>query len=366
MQERHEAGSRRNAAVLRVLPSAEKAEDLALRTYVIVIAAAIVLGCTLRAGIVLASDFPLNDGGLFFVMTRDIQSNGYALPAFTSYNGDGIPFAYPPLALYIAAAVNDVTGISLIQLFRFLPLLASCLSIPAFFLLAREILTSRRAVFFAVTLFGLLPAGFMWMIMGGGITRSFGFLFAILALHQIHQMYVKRAAWRAAPAALLAALTALSHLEMGWFVAFTAGLLFLAYARNSYGVRVSLAVAGGTLLLTAPWWATLLSRHGAGPLLEAAHSGSYPLAGPLMLLSFDPTVEPLFAAVASLALLGAFSCLMNRRYWLPGWVAAAALLDVRAFPTSSTMAIAFLAAIGIENVLLPMLRHTQWFRPSVA
>lgn len=364
MHQRDEPVTRRGD-VLHAMPPIAPAADLALRAYVIVIAAAILIGAAVRLGLVLASDFPLNDGGLFYVMARDIQANGYALPAFTSYNNDAIPFGYPPLAIYVAAAINDATGISLIQLFRFLPLIASCLSLPAFYLLAREILATRRAVFFAVMLFGLLPAGFMWMIMGGGLTRSFGFLFAILALHQIQQMYAKHQAWRIVPASVLAALTAMSHLEMAWYVVFSSALMLAAYSRDWYGARVSLAVAAGTAVLSSPWWLTVLSQHGFGPLLQAAHSGSYPLAGPIMLLAFDPTVEPLFAAIAGLAILGALSCVMHRRYWLPGWVAAAALLDVRAFPTSSTIAIAFLAAIGIEDVLLPMVQHSTWFRPSL-
>jgi hypothetical protein len=363
--DRQEQAPQPTRTPLRALPNETPGADIAWRTYAALIVGAIVAGCGLRLGLVLASDFPLNDGGLFYVMARDIQANGYALPAFTSYNHDAIPFGYPPLAMYAAALVNDATGVSLIQLFRFLPLLASCLSIPAFFLLAREMLTSRRAIVLATFIFGMLPAGFMWMIMGGGLTRSFGFLFALLALHQAQQMYARRQAWRVAPVALLSALTLMSHLEMGWYVAFSGGLLMLAYARDWYGLRVSAAVGVETVLLASPWWLTVVSHHGFGPLLEAAHSGSYPTAGPLMLLSFDPTVEPLFALVASLALLGAYSCLLHRRYWLPGWVVAAAMLDVRAFPTSSAVAIALLAAIGIEDVLLPMLDHAAWFRPSI-
>ena len=47
--------------------------------------AAIALGCAIRARPVLLTDFPLNDGGLFFQMTQELQRAHYRLPAFTSY-----------------------------------------------------------------------------------------------------------------------------------------------------------------------------------------------------------------------------------------------------------------------------------------
>ena len=193
-----------------------------------------------------------------------------------------------------------------------------------------------------------------------------GFVFALLALHQVQQMYVRRTAWRVLPVSLLAALTVMSHLEMAWFVAFSSALFFLSYARSWYGVRVSLAVAVLTALLSSPWWLTVVSHHGIGPIVAAMHTGTFPLAGPIILLAFDPTIEPLFALVASLALLGGFSCVLHRRYLLPAWVVAAACFDVRAFATSSTVPIAMLAAIGVQDVLLPAVRHYALFRPSLA
>jgi hypothetical protein len=52
---------------------------------------AIALGIWLRLSSVLAADFPLNDGGLFWQMAQEIRENGYALPAFTGYNFERIP-----------------------------------------------------------------------------------------------------------------------------------------------------------------------------------------------------------------------------------------------------------------------------------
>ena len=136
-------------------------------------------------------DFPLNDGGLFYVMVRDIQRAHYHLPAFTSYNDAHIPFGYSPLAFYLAAVLND-SGFDLFTLFRVLPFIASTLSIVAFYLLARQMVQSRAAIAVAVIAFAIVPRGFVWLLMGGGLTRSFGYLFALLSLHQVWMLYTRR------------------------------------------------------------------------------------------------------------------------------------------------------------------------------
>jgi len=60
-----------------------------------------------RLAITLRSDFPLNDGGLFFSMARDLKRAHYALPGEKSYNGADLPFAYPPLGIYLAALADS-------------------------------------------------------------------------------------------------------------------------------------------------------------------------------------------------------------------------------------------------------------------
>src|SRR6185503_18912608 len=156
------------------------------------IAAAIALGVVVRLVHVLHADFPLNDGGLFYAMARDIQEAGYRLPWFTSYNDANIPFGYPPLGFYVAALMDDLTPLSLVDVFRVLPLLATALTLPAFYLLARSLLGSKTAVVASVFAFALIPRSFIWLLMGGGVTRSLGLLFAILALYVIHQLYTRR------------------------------------------------------------------------------------------------------------------------------------------------------------------------------
>ncbi len=345
------------APVLRVVPPspAERTEPLSGALYATLIACAIGIAVLVRVTIVLASDFPLNDGGMFFAMVRDLQASHYALPSVTTYNTSEIPFAYPPLGLYVAAFVNDATPLGLTTIFRFLPLIVNSLMLVAFFAFARRMLDSRAAVVTAVFVFGMLPATMQWMIMGGGITRSFGFLFAVLAIGQVHAMYTSGKLWRVPVVTLLTSLVMLSHIEMAWFTAIVSGLMFVAYGRTPRGVLASLVVAAGTLLLTSPWWGTVLREHGTAPFVASLHSGVAWRDPIYLLIRFDATVEPLFALVAALGLLGIFACLARRQYLLPCWVLAAAVLDPRAFPASASMPLALLSAISVHDVLLPLI-----------
>ena len=102
---------------------------------------ALTLGIAVRAVPIATGDgFPLNDGGMFYVMVEDLKAAGYALPEYTSYNGGDIPFAYSPLPFYLAAGLSDLGGWDTLDVLRFLPLLFSILTIPAFYLLARAML----------------------------------------------------------------------------------------------------------------------------------------------------------------------------------------------------------------------------------
>ncbi len=164
------------------------------RAYLVIAAIGIGLGFLVRFLHVtaLGQGFPLNDGGMFYAMVEDLRAAGYALPAETSYNGGDIPYVYPPFSFYVAAVLVDLGGWSLIDVFRFLPLIVSTLTIVAFYPLARAVLGDREWAAVATLFFALAPRAFDWEIAGGGLTRSFGFLFAILAINQAYRLYERQ------------------------------------------------------------------------------------------------------------------------------------------------------------------------------
>jgi hypothetical protein len=316
---------------------------------------AMVLAAVVRLSYVLAGQLPLNDGAMFVTLVRDIQAHGFSLPSFTSYNAADLPFAYPPLPFYLTALLSQLTGWSPIDIIRVAPALVSLLTIPAFFALCRNVFGAGPVTHYAVLAFALLPMSFAWLIMGGGLTRAPGVLFAILAINQMLVAYRDARARDAALAALFCALTVLSHPENAWFAAYTIAGMTLLLGRSRRGLLTAGAVAAGTLLLSAPWWLLTLWRHGPSIFLVFADSGIARGTGLISLLVLQWTGEPLFPLLGALALLGLIVCLTRRHFWLPGWLALVFLLQQRGTDQRAALPLAMLIGIGFVHVLLPVL-----------
>ena len=169
------------------------------RATVLIVLVATALGFVARAVDMGSGSFPVNDGGLFYSLTQDLIHNGFAPPAYTTYNGGAIPFAYPPLGLYLAGVTQVVSGIDLLTLFRVIPLVASCLTIPAAYLVARELTESPLVAGLAATVFGLLPSAFSTQIAGGGVLRAPAYVLALLALHRVADPAANRGKNRCRP-----------------------------------------------------------------------------------------------------------------------------------------------------------------------
>ena len=372
---------RRPAVVATILEKRPRVE-IARLVYPVSIGAVIALGTYVRAVRTFAYDFPLNDGGLFYTMVQDLQRAHYQLPALTSYNAADIPFAYTPFGLYVAAILNDVTRISLANLFRFIPLLVVTLAMFAFFLLARSILKSKPAVIAALVSFALIPRSFIWLIMGGGITRAFGFLFAILALYSAHEMYEREEIGLVFPTALFSGLTILSHLETGTFLAYSMVIFFICYGAHRKGVIHAALVALGTAVIVAPWFITVVAYHGIAPFQDANRTGSSIFTGPAdrqnirnMIHVFGlGTNEPYFWLLGTFGLLGALifivrslASVQRREYVLPAlpiWWLVIVLLDNRAANTYTTIPVALCAGVGIADMVIPALNRAMGDLPD--
>ena len=332
---------------------AERRRDAVLRPlWLAAVAVAVLLGGALRLAPALAADFPLNDGGLFYLMTVELREAGYSLPAFTSYNSAGIPYAHPPLGFYLTGLVAEVTGGSLLDVVRVLPAVVSTLTIPVFFLLARTLLGSSGAGAIATVTFALLPRTFSWYIMGGGLTRAPGFLFALLVLHQAYLMYTRPERRYVAFTALAGAAAVTTHLENGWFAAYSAALLFIVHGRNRQGVLRTLAAGAGVLALSAPWWATVVLRHGVQPFRAAAQGAEFD-THPLWLKTFNFTDEPQLTLFGVLGLIGLFVALAERRSLFPLWLVAIYLLNPRNPVTVAAVPLAMLVALAMHRVIVP-------------
>lgn len=336
---------------------------------IIAIAAAVRLSHTLR------EPFPLNDGGLFLTMVRDIQAAGYALPEYTRYNGGDIPFAYPPLSMYLAALLDPLVPGSLETLFRVLPFAGSVLVVWAFSRLARMVLPGRITPLLATLAIALAPASYVWLLMGGGLSRSFGLAFALLALAEAWVLLrgdgLSRR--RMATTGALLALTAVTHLEAAAFVGMTFVLMAAGSPRRGglrlFGASVLAAVAA------APWWGLVMARHGVWPFIAARGEGGrfiedgnvslgwieYVLRNPLF------TGEPNFPIIGVLAVAGTAWSLAQRQWFLPAWWLTTMVVGMRAFPTFTAVPICLLAGVALGQVVGPALAHARrqgWQRPA--
>jgi hypothetical protein len=317
--------------------------------------AALALALAVRLPTFVATDFPINDGAMFFSMVRDLIASDLRLPAFTTYNGGTIPFAYPPLGLYLAAVLAKLGIADPAALVRYLPLLANLATIAAFCFLALELLGRGRAAAFACLLFPLLPYSFQWVTMGGGVTRSFGFLFALLTAMWAHRAAVRGDPWHAAAAGGATAAAVLSHPEAGLFACATLALMFLLYRRDRAGLLQLLLVAASVVALTAPWWGMVLARHGPGPFLAASRTSEWSLSFVVALGMLALTAEPLLSVTGVLAALGLFAELARGRWLLPAWTVLTLAVVPRSAHTPLTMPFSLAAGVALAEVILPAL-----------
>lgn len=337
-------------------PARRASGDLPERWFWAGLLAAFICGAAIRLYYVFSSHFPMHDGGLFLVMMRDLEASNYGLPEFTTYNGGDIPFAYPPLGLYAGAFLDRLTALSTLDVLHYLPAVVSLASILAFALLARTMLSSRTQTVLATIAFAVLPRSTMWMIMGGGLTRAFGFLFALLALQQAYLLFSRRNARYLPLSVLFAGLTVLSHMEMAVFLAASLAIMVAFLGRNRTSLVHAAALAGGTLVLAAPWWISVIARHGLDVMIAPA--GSRPIIewNTLNILSrFDITNEIFFPFLTITGILGVIVCLAQRRYFLPVWLLLIGVPAPWIIATQVVVPLALLIGIGVTELLLPAL-----------
>lgn len=301
---------------------------------------AVAIGLLLRGALVIGTDFPLRDGGLFVTMARDLRDAGFAIPQFTTFNTGDIPFAYPPLGLYLLALIpGDPVSTE-----QWLPIVWSVLAIPAAFLLAREFVADRIAGLSAL-LFALMPV--TWAIEGGGVTRGLAFVLLLLSLWAVRRTMRSPSIANAAGAGVLAGLAGLSHPAVGptWLLSV---MLFFAIQPSRRALLHLLATMAVALAIVTPWLLLVVFRH--GPEVLVAAGTSHGLSETLgRLLTTGPSHIGVLDLVLPLALLGSVVVLHRREWMLPLW-----LVLLIAVPGGegrfAAMAWAILAGIGAMTV----------------
>ncbi|HEX2698565.1 MAG TPA: glycosyltransferase family 39 protein [Anaerolineales bacterium] len=312
----------------------------------------VLLGAVVRFTPTIMTGSPINDGGMFYVMIEDLKANHFMLPFFTSYNHLNIPFAYPPLSFY-AGGLFSLLGISTFDVIRFLPPVISTLSILAFYWMASLMLDSRSKASLAALAYALMPRSFSWYIMGGGLSRSFGMLFLLLACASAWKLFTKPASRYVFLTALFGAGSILSHPETGLHAAATCVLIWFFKGRNLRGSRDALIVSSGVFAFTSPWWVTILAQHGDQPFVSALNTGGqgFVFWTPQMFLGLtEERFVPLFAL---LGLAGLAIAIMRRNWFLPAWLFLPFVVEARSAAAISILPLAILASVALTDFVIP-------------
>lgn len=308
-----------------------------------VVLAVVLAGALLYRLWLLGNDFPINDGALFLRFVDEIASVFPALPASVPYNGQSIPFAYPPLAFWLAAALANA-GADTIEILRVAPILANIVTVGLFSWLLHRLGYQPWLVAIATFFLVTNQRAWEWLVMGGGLSRSLGALLTMAALIPL----ARQDGARVSTLALLASAAAvagavLSHPHWG-IAAATLTLALLATRAGNVRVFVAQALAVGltALLLASPWIFHVFSVHGPGPVLAAGTTSYQQNLVGTMLVNFLKTL-----VANPFILLGGF-VLLTRRDWFPfAALAIAIFITPRLSPQAWAIPIAILAGQGV-------------------
>lgn len=308
----------------------------------------VVFGLTVRLYPVIKGDFPLVDGGMFYSMIKDLQASNFSLPVFTSYNQAQIPFAYPPLAFYIAGSLSSAFKIPTLSLLQWLPVIITILNIPLFYFLSRNFLTSEPLAALSTLIFALTPNSYWWNIVGGGLTRSLGTLFFTATVICAHQMFQRRSNKWIVGIIISGVGCVLSHPAWAAQAVIASLLLFLFFGRDKQGLKLSAIVAIAIFCITAVWWLPVIQDHGIGTLLNAGQEtqqrGMFWTV--FFALSFTGEYTPVIGVIG---LLGFFIYLARKEFLLIAWVLCSLVFDPRGGLPVSIFPFSMMAAVALAE-----------------
>lgn len=310
---------------------------------------AVIFGGIVRFFPGLMAGFPLNDGGMFLSMILDLKASAYVLPRFTSYNQLDIPFAYPPFGFYLARLLSDLLNVQELDILRWLPPFVHSISVFAFYRLASEMLRSKGRGALASAFYALTPGAFGWFIMGGGLTRSLGSFFLLLSVYFVLRLFQEGVGKFIGLAILFGGLTVLSHPEAGVHAAATCILVWLFFGRTVKSLWHACLVGAGVLLVTSPWWLTVISNHGLTPFLSALHTGSY--GAPIWVVYWAGifSVEGFFPLLAVLRVIGLGWGIWKKQYFLIAWSVLPFLAEPRSAPSVAFYPLTMLVALAFAD-----------------
>ncbi len=245
----------------------------------------IVLAVTLLAAFPLLfssaikQEYPLGFAGMYSLMAGQLAAANFHLPLSVPYYGPGgVPFAYPPLGLYLMAVFLKM-GVPAWSYLRFAPPLLSWLALAPLFLLAGRVSKSNLGALVATS----LCAGSFYLYYqhttSGGMVRGLAFGLGLLALYFFDRS-VETFHWRdIVLAGVFWGLTALTHLAYAYYFAWCIGIWVVTQPKRKNWIGAACVGAIG-FVVALPWIVTMLERYGI-----TVFSGAFQSHGNLNFLS---------------------------------------------------------------------------------
>jgi hypothetical protein len=246
--------------------------------YRIAIALTILAGVWLRLGHLAFIDpnAPFRLGGLFLEFSNQIIKDHFSLPVnIPFYSENGLPFAYPPLAFYVQALFINLFHPSKFFTVNVIPPVVAALSVPSFYYLAKQLTSSRLEAWSMLAAYVFIPNAFLDQIEAAGLPEAFGELALVWYAAFLIKVY-KQPGW---PGTIMAGLLLGINILSSPGSAVAAPLLSLLFAflillraikdRRLHLLALPVAIGLIGLIVSAPYWATVISQHGRGIFLGA-------------------------------------------------------------------------------------------------
>ncbi len=309
-----------------------------------------------------------HSGGLFYAFAAAIRSHGFAMPeTIPHYTNGGLPFAYPPLAFYLIAALDSIFEQGPV-LILYVNVVFSILVVPAFYLLTLALPDFSRAGRVVATLaFATLPLLIAEQLPGEGLAESTGLLVFVLFLRQL--LLVKPSSTWISRAGLGVLLGLNVLIAPG--TAYAAPVIYVVYvlgrflkapktrhARRRIVLNALLPVAV-SLIAASPYLIAVASRYGFGLFLRSFGSEHSHLGSSLIVtldLFFMPGKGYVFPTLAQmLTLWGVLYAVLARKQFLLFLMLFLVLVPSEG-PWLYSVPVGLMAGLAWQGVIVPGLR----------
>ncbi len=318
------------------------------------------LGALLLGSVAWKNQYPLGYAGLFTWMSELIAKNRFALPVSVAFYGPGgMPFAYPPVGLYLMAFFTQILRVPELAYLRYAPAVFSLLALAPFqsavARIENDAIPARKGYLTGMVAALLLVASpRLYMAQGeaAGVVRALGFFFSMSSLFATICFLRKPGFLIGSLAVLSLALTLMTHMNDLLFLAVMLGALVFSgespvWKRMGW---VAVIVLGG-VLVSMPWWLTIIHRYSLGVFLNAAFShGDFILFRPDQFLQhvLSDSLPSLYRSpfLAGGLVFGSLYNLVQKRWFYP-----LATLGVLILPLGDWLLAPFAAAMSAQIVV---------------